>query len=248
MTDIRYKLFQVGGHVRDALMGVKSNDIDYTVVVENPEDFENPSDAFAAFESSIVAKGFKVFLSMPEVFTIRSKFPDSNEVADFVLSRKESGFKEGTRLPEKVELGTLEDDLRRRDFTVNAMAFDEDGNLVDPFNGSDDLDMGLLKTPVSPEVSFNDDPLRIVRGLRFSVTRDFLMDSTLWEAISNFDVERFKTVSKERVSEELKKMFMHDTMLSMDVMFKLRAENNALYKVIFEDCGIRLMPTLKPKS
>ena len=244
-TMVDYKLYEVGGHVRDSILGIKSADIDYTVVMTNPEKFSTALEAFETFEKDIEERGFKVFVSKPEVFTIRSKFPNSNEIADFVLARKESGFQDGTRLPQDVELGSLEDDLRRRDFTVNAMAFDSDGVLVDPFGGEKDLAAGILRTPVSPDVSFNDDPLRILRGLRFSVTKGFKLSSEVWDAIATFDTDRFATVSKERVMEELKKMFMTDTVGSLMITHRLKTENHALWSLIFKGTGIRLEPTLK---
>jgi tRNA nucleotidyltransferase/poly(A) polymerase len=110
------------------------------------------------------------------MFTIRAKFPADHKFAkldaDFVMARKEVGYVEGTRRP-ILELGTLEDDLIRRDFTVNAMAEDEDGNLIDLFNGQIDLQRMVLITPKAPKITFDEDPLRIIRAIRFSITKGF---------------------------------------------------------------------------
>ena len=122
------KLFKVGGCVRDSFLGIDSKDIDFTFVLDNLE--QTVEQGFSDMETWMTERGFQIFLSTPDMFTIRAKFPkgDPNEglVADFVMARKEIGYKPGTRQPILV-LGTLEDDLIRRDFTLNAMAVSEDG-------------------------------------------------------------------------------------------------------------------------
>ena len=120
------KLYKVGGCVRDKLLGVKTNDIDYVMVLSNTD--ISVEEGFKIMEAYMQNENFKIFLSTPEMFTIRAQFPKNHKhqgVADFVLARKETGYKEGTREP-ILEIGTLEDDLIRRDFTVNAMAEDSD--------------------------------------------------------------------------------------------------------------------------
>lgn len=244
--EVDYDLFLVGGFVRDEVMGLESNDMDYSVVINNRDDFKTALDAYYAFERDIKKKGFEVFLSSPDVFTIRSRFPDSKEVADFVIARKESGFKEGTRKPEIVELGTLLNDLARRDYSVNSFCKDMDGNIIDPFDGVRDIENKILRTPLSAEISFNDDPLRILRGVRFCVTKGFSFSEEVENGIRGFDVNRFKeTVSTERIREELYKMFMHDTMLSLEYTEILGDLNAELYQYIFSECGIRLKPTME---
>lgn len=243
----RYKLYEVGGHVRDGMMGIKSNDIDYTVVFHDFASFDSEHAAFEWFVEDIESKGYKVFQENPEVVTVRAKFPDSNEVADFVLARQEVGYREGTRRPLRVGLGSLEDDLRRRDFTVNALARDiETGEIVDLFNGQQDLRDKVLKTPVDAIVSLEDDPLRMLRALRFSVTKGFDIDDTVMEAMHKMDPARFEeTVSKERIREELKKMFDFNTMESLLTLQCLKFINEGIYNVIFGSKGLKLTPTLK---
>jgi len=239
-----YKLYEVGGAVRDALLGLQSKDIDYTVVVSSDDPGVDAVIAFNWFHAEIVRDGYEVFLCTPDVFTIRAKFPKAHAhaglVADFVLARKESGFVEGTRRPLNIELGTLEDDLRRRDFTVNAIARDLDGNIIDLFGGIYDLHNKTLTCPIDPETSFNDDPLRILRALRFCVTKGFIITPKIDNAIVNFNYNRFiDTVSVERVREELDKMFRFNTVAALNVLYRLQGLNPVLFSYIFNQLWLK---------
>jgi poly(A) polymerase len=239
---MKYKLYLVGGIIRDRLLGVKSKDFDYSVVVEDLSLHCNI--AFSQLEEQLEADGFKIFLSTPACFTIRAKFPNSKEVADFVLARRETGYVAGTRTPISV-LGTLDDDLERRDFTVNCLAEDVDMDyIIDPFNGKKDLMDGILRTPLDAAKSFNNDPLRILRGFRFSVTKKFSFADTVLQAIRQFDAEKMHVVSEERIREELLKMFQFDSFRAMETMFLLRKLNPFLYKFLF-DRKLWLQPTIK---
>lgn len=200
------KLFKVGGTVRDELLGLSSKDIDFTFVLDNLE--QTVEQGFKDMEQWMTDRGFQIFLSTPDMFTIRAKFPkgDPNEglVADFVMARKETGYKEGTRQPILV-LGTLEDDLIRRDFTLNAMAVSEDGDLIDLFGGKEDLAKGLLRTPLPAAQTMMDDPLRFLRALRFSITKRFSIDDAIIFAMKQPDIleKLAKVVSAERIREEV---------------------------------------------
>jgi tRNA nucleotidyltransferase/poly(A) polymerase len=193
-------------------------------------------------------KEFTIFLSTPEMFTIRAKFPkgDVNEglVADFVLARKEVGYKEGTRQP-ILELGTLEDDLIRRDFTLNSMAEDENGNLIDLFGGLKDLEDGILRTPLNPEITMMDDPLRILRALRFSVTKGFTISLKIWDAMAQPEIlEKLKTtVSVERMREEIFKMMKHNTPLSLRLLHTVEESYIPGFLDLVFSKGMWLKPT-----
>lgn len=242
---MKYKLYEVGGAVRDSLLGLKSKDIDYTVVIEGAPSAD-PAMAFLWFNACIEQEGYQVFLVTHEMFTIRAKFPKGHQheglVADFVMARYEEGFQDGTRRPKICRVGTLEDDLRRRDFTVNAIARDLDGTLIDPYNGQMDLMNRTLRCPVDAETSFNDDPLRVLRALRFSVTKDFFLSKDITTGIENLYVNRFiETVSMERVREELGKMFAFNTKKSIEAMNYLKEANLELYDYILT--AIWLKPT-----
>jgi len=208
------RIAEVGGCVRDGLLGVKSKDIDFTFVLDNLD--QTVEQGFAEMEQWMNDKGFKIFVTKPDMFTIRAKFPlDSPHAgldADFVMARKETGYISGTRTP-ILELGTLEDDLIRRDFTLNAMARDEDGTLIDLFGGQEDLNNGILRTPLDPKITLMDDPLRIMRALRFSITRGFDIHPDIYYAMEQPEIlEKLRvTVSAERIRDELFKMLKHDT-------------------------------------
>lgn len=246
--EFSYILYKVGGSVRDSLLGLKSKDIDYTAVVDAGTD--DPDAAFQWFKGRIENEGYQVFLVSPDVFTIRAKFPKGHIheglVADFVMARYEEGFREGTRRPKVCKVGTLEDDLRRRDFTVNAIAEDIYGNLIDPFGGMYDLHNKTLSCPVNAETSFNDDPLRVLRALRFALTKRFKLSDDVKNGIKLLNVDRFKeTVSVERIREELDKMFRFDTHEALNFLFKLSGLNPRLY--IYITTAIWLKPTTELK-
>jgi tRNA nucleotidyltransferase/poly(A) polymerase len=226
------KIFKVGGCVRDGLLGVKTKDIDFTFVLDDLN--KTVEEGFKEMEQWMIDQGFTIFLSVPEMFTIRAKFPSNHKFAkldaDFVMARKEVGYVEGTRRP-ILELGTLEDDLVRRDFTVNAMAEDEDGNLIDLFNGLDHLKFKILITPLDTNVTFNDDPLRLLRALRFSITKDFRISNDIWNELNNFDYdEKMGVVSTERIREELLKCFKHDTLKTLNKLNEFKYLRDYIFK------------------
>ena len=235
---MKYELFEVGGAVRDSLLGIKSKDIDYTVVISDaPAD--DPAMAFLWFNAQIEAEGFQIFLVTHEMFTIRAKFPKGHQyeglVADFVMARHEEGFEKGTRRPKICRIGSLEDDLKRRDFTINAMARDMHGNLIDPYNGKGDLFAGVLRCPVDAQTSFNEDPLRILRALRFSITKDVQISRAVRVGITQLNPDRFiETVSVERIREELDKMFRFNSKRAFAVLMNLKAWNTGIFEFIMD--------------
>lgn len=237
------KIFKVGGCVRDGLLGVKTKDIDFTFVLDDLN--KTVEEGFKEMEQWMTDQGFTIFLSVPEMFTIRAKFPSDHKFAkldaDFVMARKEVGYVEGTRRP-ILELGTLEDDLIRRDFTVNAMAEDEDGNLIDLFNGLDHLKFNILITPLDTNVTMADDPLRLLRALRFSITKGFRISNDIWNELNNFDYdEKMGVVSTERIREELLKCFKHDTLKTLNKLNEFKY----LRDYIFKNNILWLKPTLE---
>jgi tRNA nucleotidyltransferase/poly(A) polymerase len=242
------KIFKVGGCVRDAFLGINSKDIDFTFVLDNLD--QTVESGFAEMEKWMTDQGFTIFLSVPEMFTIRAKFPIDHKFAkldaDFVMARKEIGYMEGTRRP-ILELGTLEDDLMRRDFTLNAMAEDVDGNIIDLFNGQEDLEMKLLRTPLDAKITMMDDPLRILRAIRFSITKGFLIHHTIFQAMEQEEIlEKLRTtVSGERIREELFKMMKHDTVATIKLLTSIdQKQIPGLLDLIFAN-GLWLNPTFK---
>ena len=236
------KIFKVGGCVRDGLLGVKTKDIDFTFVLDDLN--KTVEQGFQEMEQWMTDQGFTIFLSVPEMFTIRAKFPADHKFAkldaDFVMARKEIGYVEGTRRP-ILELGTLEDDLLRRDFTVNAMAEDEDGNIIDLFDGKLDLERMVLITPKAPQITFDEDPLRIIRAIRFSITKGFSL-KYLDYYISNYNYEdKMGVVSIERIREELLKCFKHDTLRTLEMLDYFPV----LKQYVFKNNVLWLKPTFE---
>ena len=127
------KLFEVGGCVRDEILGIHTKDIDFTVVIDKPGEDLSVDEGWFLMKHFLLTEGFKIFLETKDCFTIRAMFPKEHKheglIADFVMARKEVGVVPGTRKP-VLELGTLEDDLTRRDFTVNALCKKDDGSLI----------------------------------------------------------------------------------------------------------------------
>lgn len=190
------RAFVIGGFVRDCLLGRKSKDIDIVVEGSGIELAEK------------VATRLGVRLTVFKNFgTAMLKF-GSIEV-EFVGARKES-YRSDSRKP-VVEDGTLEDDQKRRDFTINALAFslqkEDFGNLVDPFTGVSDLQQGLIRTPLDPDTTYSDDPLRMIRAIRFASQLSFSIVPESLESISR-NRERLKILSRERIADELNKILL----------------------------------------
>ena len=190
--------YVIGGYVRDIFLKRESKDIDVVVVGSGIELAE------------AVAKklGKKAHLTVFKNFgTAQVKLNDLE--VEFVGARKES-YQRDSRKP-IVEDGTLEDDQNRRDFTINAMALclnkSRFGELVDPFNGMNDLQNFVLRTPLNPDITFSDDPLRMMRGIRFSAQLGFFLETNTFEAIARNN-ERISIISKERIADELNKIMM----------------------------------------
>ena len=237
------KLFEVGGCVRDELLGLHTKDIDFTVELDDLT--LSVDEGWEKMLDFLKQEGFKIFLTTKDCFTVRAMFPKGHQheglVADFVMARKEIGYIENTRQP-ILELGSFEDDMVRRDFTVNALCKTEDGQLVDLFGGLKDLEDRILRTPLDPMVTLMDDPLRLLRALRFSVTKDFKICEELSNAMKQLDLldKLQKVVSQERIREEVTKMMKHDTIRSLRIIDTVPG----LMEVIFKD-GMWLMPTMK---
>jgi tRNA nucleotidyltransferase/poly(A) polymerase len=237
------RIFEVGGKVRDELLGLKSKDADFAFVL-TPEEAAGKSieAAFDFMRDWMMEMGFQIFLSTPDCLTIRAKFFSSKETADFVLARRDLKYMPGTRKP-IVQPGSLEDDLRRRDFTVNAIARSESGELIDLFEGQKDLADRVLRTPLEPMVTLTDDPLRALRAVRLSVKLGFRMAPDLRDALHNPVLpELMAVVSTDRIREELAKAMKVDTWGTLKVLQSLP---EALVRDWLERPGMWLMPTVK---
>lgn len=239
MQNFKYKEYLVGGFVRDELLGLPSKDKDYSFVFEDTKQFISAEEAFLEMEKIIKEKG-EIFLSTPDCYTIRYKEFLTKEIKDVVLARKEIGYEPGTRKPIVVP-GTLLDDLTRRDFTINAIAKDPiTGTLIDPFNGQGDLKIKTLRTPINGQITFEDDPLRLLRALRFAVTKGFYISPEIHQILWDFDYDsKFNVVSEERIREELYKCFRSDTLATLKMLYKYYR----LKEYIFKTTKLWLKPT-----
>ena len=191
--------YVVGGYVRDIFLERPSDDIDVVVV----------GSGISVAKELKKELGRKAHLSVFKNFgTAQVKINNSQEI-EFVGARKES-YQHDSRKP-IVEDGTLEDDQNRRDFTINAMAIclnsNRFGELVDPFNGIADLQDGIIATPLDPEITFSDDPLRMMRCIRFATQLNFQIEEETFEALTQM-ADRIKIVSGERIEVELNKIIM----------------------------------------
>ena len=194
--------YVVGGYVRDIFLERTSNDIDVVVI----------GSGISVAEELKRQLGKKAHLSVFRNFgTAQVKFHQRGKEyeVEFVGARKES-YSHNSRKP-IVEDGTLEDDQNRRDFTINAMAIclngSRFGELVDPFNGIADLEDGIIATPLDPEITFSDDPLRMMRCIRFATQLNFQIEDATFEALQRM-ADRIKIVSGERIEVELNKIMM----------------------------------------
>jgi len=241
------QIYEVGGCVRDEIIGVHTNDIDFTFVLDNTD--QTVDEGWDEMISHLKTEGFKIFLETKDCFTVRAKFPKGhvNEglVADFVMARKEVGYIDGTRQP-ILELGTLEDDLTRRDFTLNALAKDLDGNIIDLFDGQTHLKQKVLITPLEPIKTFMDDPLRMIRALRFSITKGFDIHPTVWNAIFTPGLidKLSEVVSQERIQGEVMKMMKHDTVKTLRLLSVIDKKDSRLIEIMFGG-DIWLLPSTK---
>lgn len=192
--------FVIGGFVRDKVMNRPSKDID---IVSTGDSLELARFTAAQFKLKPSVQYFKNF------GTAQIKL-GSTEI-EFVTARKES-YQRDSRKP-KVEPGTLLDDQLRRDFTINALAINifsyEEKNIIDPFGGLDDLRNKLIRTPLDPIKTFDDDPLRMMRAIRFAAQLGFSIDAECISAIQQLK-DRINIVSKERIADEFNKIMMID--------------------------------------
>lgn len=190
------QIYVIGGFVRDIFLERPSKDIDILVIGNGIK--------FAEAAGKTLHTKVSVFKNFGTAMLRNGDFE-----IEFVGARKES-YRSESRKP-IVEDGTLEDDQKRRDFTINAMAFalnqSNYGQLLDPFEGVKDIERRLIRTPLDPNVTFSDDPLRMLRAIRFASQLDFNIDETALQAISD-NCLRIKIVSMERVTDELNKIIL----------------------------------------
>ncbi|WP_156306254.1 CCA tRNA nucleotidyltransferase [Sphingobacterium endophyticum] len=191
--------YVIGGYVRDRIMGRPLKDDIDILVIGSGIDFANK-----------LGEKLKTKVAVYKSFGTAMLVYEGLQI-EFVGARKES-YRKDSRKP-IVEDGTLEDDQNRRDFTINALAYslneESYAELVDPFNGKNDIENRLIRTPLDPDITFSDDPLRMMRAIRFATQLNFRIDSQALNAISE-NVERIQIISKERITDELNKIILSE--------------------------------------
>ncbi|PWH87186.1 CCA tRNA nucleotidyltransferase [Brumimicrobium oceani] len=200
ITELGLEAYVIGGYVRDLLLERPSKDIDIVVVGNGLE----------------LAQKVAEKLRVKKVTTFKSfgtaHFNYKDLDIEFVGARKES-YNRDSRKP-IVEDGTLDEDQKRRDFSINALALslheDNFGELIDPFDGIADLENGVIRTPLDPETTYSDDPLRMLRAIRFATQLNFKIENESLKAIKE-NAERLSIISKERIVDELNKIVLSNT-------------------------------------
>jgi tRNA nucleotidyltransferase/poly(A) polymerase len=241
-------IYLVGGIVRDKLLGLSTQDTDVDFAVEAP----SFNDMIHFLETHY---GFVAFDAKPEYGTVRGKVlrslignfdgfiplpkTQTNVIcADFVMCRKD-GIYSDHRRPDTVAPGTLADDLARRDFTMNAIAITREGELIDPYHGVRDIEHSIIRCVGDTATRFNEDPLRMLRALRFAITKHMVLVSDIDNKLDTL-APQLQTVAVERKQHELHKMFKHDTLNSIYILCE--------YPNLLAECfntNLWLKPTLE---
>jgi len=237
----KVNIYLVGGAVREIVRGnaAKVNDWDFAV--------EAPS--FSRMRDWLTNMGFEIFVETPQYFTIRARSPKdgftfagrdmAGRTFDFTLCRTEGEYLDG-RHPESVEVGTIKTDLSRRDFTMNAMAMDSEGNVIDPFGGEHDATRGIVRCVGSVD-RLKEDALRMLRAVRFAVQLGGGLEKEIHEFLQDeYNVNMLDKISEERIREEMTKAFKIDT---LDTLWFLNTYP-ILRDKIFEG-DMWLVPTVK---
>ena len=223
------KYYKVGGCVRDTILGLKSKDIDFCCECSS----------FEKMREDIVARGGVIFLEKPEYLTIRAKL--NGEAADFVVCRSDSSYHDGRR-PDFTSIGSLALDLARRDFTMNAIAEDENGELIDPFNGIDDIKAKIIRCVGDTGDRLTEDALRMLRAIRFSITKGFQIHEDIIHFIQ-CGYSLLLNISEDRIRDEIEKCLRFDTLKTLKTLEFF----DGVRDLIFTNTKIWLKPTSEDK-
>lgn len=241
------KKYLVGGYIRDKFLGIESKDIDFAV----------EATSFEEMKQELLRTKHKIYLEKPEFGSIRAHSPEWGAV-DYTLCRSDGTYSDG-RHPDSIEIGDIYTDLSRRDFSINAIAYNiETEEYIDPFDGRKHIESRRLhcvgKAPVDENINmwrnaderFNEDKLRILRAFRFMVTKDFRPNDAIsyyLSTLSNHNI--LESVSNDRIREELAKCFKFNTTKTLHSLSFYLAPRSISY--LFEQSGIWLEPTQRAR-
>lgn len=187
-----FQIYLVGGAVRDGILDIETKDFDFTTNASSEDSIKMLNKN--KYKTTEIGRAFGTIETTVEDYSIH------------ITTYREDKYNKGSRKPEIKTSGELETDLSRRDFTVNAIAYDINNNeIIDPYGGLKDLSEGLIRTPDTADISFSDDPLRMLRACRFVSTHGFTPNNELFKAISK-NAERIEIVSTERIRDEFTKL------------------------------------------
>ena len=233
-NSMNFKYYKVGGCVRDFVMGIKPKDIDLLAV----------GGSFEELESDITSKGGEIYVSKPEYLTVRCKYPGIGP-CDVRLARTDGEYKDGRRPSQVFVAQSVEDDIRTRDFTINALLQDiETEKIIDFVGGVEDIQRRVITCVGHPKDRFGEDYLRILRAIRFAVTKGFSIGGEIQMCLKDpAMVNGLDKISRERVREELFKMFEFSTSDSLAILDEFPLIKHKIFKNknVF---GIWLKPTL----
>lgn len=226
---MKFKTYLVGGAVRDSILNRPCKDFDFVVIAPTFEDLVQ----------AIKEEGGEIFVEKKEFGTVRAKHP-KHGVADFALPRLDGVYSDGRRPDSVTFVQNIEADLSRRDSTMNAIAKDADtGEIIDPFNGIFDIKNRTVKAVGDIQTRLNEDALRALRYIRQAFQLKFEIDLYLSIAISNMKTRDFRSVSSERILEELTKMLKANQRSIDSINFY------SWIPVLMEERGIWLKPTIE---
>ncbi len=226
--ELQLSCFLIGGFVRDKILGRETKDMDIVCLGDGILLAQKVAEKFKPAPEVHYFKNFGT--AQIKVYSAPFTTDSIPFEIEFVGARKES-YSYDSRKPD-VEKGSLEDDQKRRDFTINALAIslnkENYGELIDPFNGITDLENKIIQTPLLPDQTFSDDPLRMMRAVRFAAQLDFTIDEKTFKAIGK-NADRIKIVSSERITDELNKILLtKKPSVGFDLLYK-----SGLLKIIF---------------
>lgn len=237
------EIFKVGGCVRDELLGLVPNDTDFVLEASSFQVLREfvHSRGFLGVQNPRKTKPEELtvyrFQEFPLTLTLKAKDPVTGEVCDFACARREFDYNEG-RVPSRCEVGSLLEDLSRRDFTFNAIAQGEDGKIIDPFHGKEDLEKKIIRTVGEAKDRFSENPIRIIRALIFFCRfEDFTFDPQIVEAFKDKELLNLLSIeSDDRKLKGLNKILVNKNQ-NFDLL-KVLVEFPLLHQAIFSNIGL----------